>query len=272
MTAFRPGFIPSHLSGKVDDFRTEPDGNVSFSHPEAALGLGPEESRKRISPQQYMATFDGKTRSLDMQGALKNQYDPLNAPYQSLSTVLRDRIAGGIRGAASWGTSSQGRSVGTAALLSGLAGGGLGAYMANRSGGSELGNGLLYALLAGAIGAGGTAIAQNQLGKRYGQEKTAASAAVEDIIDAVMGSSMSPGDKSQALQAVAKLQAWQRGELANLLRTASGAAVGVIITRYLGAKGLLPIAAGGILGALISNSSRIGSSLPKINSIGHLSR
>ena len=56
-------------------------------------------------------------------------------------------------------------------------------------------------------------------------------------------------------------------ELSDLLDEASGAGIGMLVMRFLGAKGLLPYAAGGIIGALLGSHGDGA----QYNSMGQLS-
>lgn len=161
-----PSYVPPHLRGQVWDFRNEPDGNISFAHPEAGNGLSPDMSRVKLTPEQYKKTFDRMERLADLRGAAAEQYAPLDHRPETSSRQWNNRIAGALRGAYDWGTSTQGKGVGTAGLLSALVGG-VGGYMwGDHTGENKIGKALTMALLAGGLGAAGTALAQRGHNKR----------------------------------------------------------------------------------------------------------
>ena len=257
MTGQLPTFIPPHLRGKVSDFQQDPSGSVSFAHDEAALGLGPEQSRRTIPIDQYKKTFDREYRLRNFDESMNGQYAPRRATNRAQD--FSQWVANTARSGFDWGTSSNGKAVGTAGLLAALAGGGLGAWVGKQRGEGVGSSALIAALLAGTAGAGLTA---------YGQRKQA-SDVVGQIVQAVTGDpSLGPAERAAMLRGAAVMSRNQREELADLLRTATGAGVGAIIMRFMGAKGLLPAMAGGIVGALVGSS--IGRS-PKYNAMGQLS-
>ena len=267
---FTPSYYPPHLVGKVGDFRTEPGGNVSFTHNEAATGgFGPEENRKVISPDQYKQTFDEQYRLANPEVSMRGQYGLPSIP-KSRSREFQDWLADTVQSGLRWGTGSQAKSVGTSALLSALAGGALGTYL-NRDEESPISKGLLYALMAGGLGAGATAMAQHTANARRAAMLKSASYSDDVILGAIMNdNSLSMAQKQACLRALASASGSDRAQLGALLRGVVGSAAGALIMKFLGAKGLLPMAAGGIMGALI------GAGLPfasgnKYNSLGQLS-
>lgn len=265
-----PEYVPPHLRGKVWDFREEPGGNISFAHPDAAPGLGPSDSRVSIGRDVYDKTFSKAHRYGGFSGAMRGQYAPLNRVPRSPGESLNDMIAGKLRGLYDWGTSTQGKSIGTAGLLSSLAGG-IGGYMLGASNGEpSIKKSLILALLAGAAGAGTMALSQRNHNKREAWlSKKASSMDVASGIISLLESDrrMSGQDRAKVLQAIVDLRSHEREELYRLLRASAGAGVGALAMRFLGAKGLLPMAAGAILGGLIGGR-RPG---PKYNAQGQLS-
>lgn len=260
-----PPYVPPHLRGKVGDFRMEPDGKVSFSDPERALGLGPEMSRKTISMDQYRKTFDESYRDANLEESLSGQYASPIARQTNWQTDIRDRIAKSVRGGLEWGTTTQGRAVGTSALLAGLLGAGVGAWSATRQGESPWGKGALYALLSGALGAGGTALLQHQNNKREAFLKSAS--LIEDVVAQALAREhgLSGHEKAMLIRAASELRERDAEQLSQLLRGAAGAGVGVMIVKFLKLKGLLPMIAGGIIGAALA-----GRKQPHRNALGQL--
>jgi len=261
-----PEYIPPHLNGQVMDFRAEPDGKISFYHPEASKGLDPESSRVKISPEEYDQTFDQQHRRGDFTDSMNGQY-ALRRP-KSESQKINDAVAGKIRSAYEWGTSSQGKGVGTAALLAAL-GGAAGGYMwGNYTGEGKMKKSLLMALLAGGVGAGTTALAQRQHNTReaFYQNKQASSDTQHVLIRALENDpTVSASERAMLLRELARVPDQQRDELYHLLRTTIGAGAGMLVMRFLKAKGLLPMMAGAILGGMAGSAS--GRS-PEYNAMG----
>lgn len=267
MTGKLPTYIPPHLEGKVSDFRQDPSGSVSFAHDEAALGLGPEQSRRTIPLDQYKQTFDRDYRLRNFNESMTGQYAPRRATNraQDFSQWVADTARSGF----DWGTSSQGKAVGTAGLLAALAGGGLGAWLGKQQGEGVGSKALIGALLAGTATAGLTAYGQRNHNLRTAALGKQASDVVGQIVEAVTSDpSLGPADRAAMLRGAAAMSHNQRDELSDLIRTATGAGVGVLIMRFMSAKGLLPAMAGGIVGAMVGRS--IGRS-PKYNAMGQLS-
>lgn len=260
-----PPYVPPHLRGKVGDFRMEPGGQVSFSDPEHALGLGPEMSRKSISMDQYRKTFDENYRNSNLAESLSGQYASPIARQTNWQTDIRDRIAKAVRGGLEWGTTTQGRAVGTSALLSGLLGAGVGAWSASHQGESPWGKGALYALLAGTLGAGGTALLQHQNNKREAFLKSASM--IENVVMQALSrdDGLTDSEKVMLLRASSKLRERDAEQLSQLLRGAAGAGAGMLIVKFLKLKGLLPMIAGGIIGAALA-----GRKSPRRNALGQL--
>ena len=94
---------------------------------------------------------------------MNNQYAPLERMGKTPARSMNEGIANAIRGAFDWGTSAQGKAVGTVGLISAL-GGGLGSYLWDRKQGrsGSANKVLLTALLAGLVGAGSTALGQQR--------------------------------------------------------------------------------------------------------------
>jgi hypothetical protein len=162
-----PDYVPPHLRGKVWDFKNEDDGTVSFAHPEASLGLSPEQSRVKLNAEQYANTFDQAHRLGNLSKSMTAQYAPLERKATPPAKNINDGIANFLRSALGWGTSSQGKAIGTAGLLSAL-GGGVASSMWDLQKGNDVSpnKALLLALLAGAAGAATTAWGQNKYNRR----------------------------------------------------------------------------------------------------------
>lgn len=255
MTGKTPPYVPPHLVGRVGNFeQPSPGGPVSFDDLRNSDGLG--DPRRSMPLDQYKKTFDSNYRNHNFEDSIVGQYGGSGSTPTTFSSQLQDWIAQKARKGFDWGTSSQGKAVGTVGLLSAIAGGGIGALSAARSGeGGILSRGALYALLAGGAGAAGTVVAQKQHNLRESTLRKSASAE-ETLARAVMSDpSVSSSDRAEALRAISRMSDDQTDELSTLVRMLGGAAVGVAIVRFLRAKGLMSAAAGGIIGALLGASS-----------------
>jgi hypothetical protein len=257
-TDFIPEFVPDHLRGQVSDFQVEPDGQVSFAHPRAGLGLS--DSRVKLPVEQLRQTFDRDARMRDFSSSLRGQYNP-DVPQDSLGNTISQSIGGGLRRAFDWGTSESGRAVGTAGLLSLLAGG-VGGYALGRRGEHEspVKTALIGALLAGALGAGVSAYGQNKMQRRNAflaqgdaMYKSGSLEVTAALIRAVNNDqTLRAQEKVELLRAMTRLREREKDELYRSIRVAIGAGAGLLISRFLRAKGLLPALVGGILGAGIA--------------------
>ena len=262
-----PPYVPPHLQGKVSDFEQDGAGTISFSHPEVATGgLGRDGARRAITQDQYKQTFDRDYRLKNWDKSIENQYG-LPASPTNRAEEFKKWLAEKAQSGFDWGTSSQGKAVGTAGLLSALAGGAVGAWRGHQNG-TPVSSGLLYALAAGTAGAGITALTQGQHNKREAFLKQASSS-IDIIIQALENdNSMSSSQKADCLRALSKVSDAEMSDLSALLRTAAGAGGGMLIAKFLGAKGLIPFAAAGILGSMFGSPDRPGK---KYNHMGQLS-
>lgn len=251
-----PEYVPPHLRGKVWDFRNEPGGAVSFYHPEAAMGLAPDQSRARLGEEKYKQTFDRAHRLSNFTDSMEGQYAPLERLNKTPARRMNEGIADKLRGALDWGTSTQGKAVGTAGLLSAL-GGGLASFLWDYRKGqpAKPGRILLTALLAGGAGAGGTALGQARHNAREKHlSKNASMEVATALIRILEGDpTLSRYDRARVLSALSEAPDRDKNELYRLLRTSVGAGAGMIAMRFLGAKGLLPMLAGGILGGMVGS-------------------
>lgn len=265
-----PEYVPPHLRGKVWDFRNEGDGTVSFAHPEAYMGLSPAQSRAKVTAEQYAQTFDPAHRLGDLSGSMRGQYAPIERMGKTPAKQMNEGIANYLRKALGWSTSSQGKAIGTAGLLSAV-GGGLGSYLWDKSQDSEAspGRAMLMALIAGGLGAAGTAWGQSRHNRRENFLSKTASLEVATALVRLLENdpSLSRSDRAHILQALARAPDRDRDQLYGLLRTSAGAGAGMLAVRFLGAKGLLPMLAGGILGGMLGSRS----AGPKRNAQGQLS-
>jgi hypothetical protein len=252
----RPDYIPPHLRGQVFDFRNENDGTISFAHPEAHLGLSPRDSRVKLTKEQYNQTFDPLYQKDNWTDSMNSMYAPLNRIPKTQGQKLNEGIANYLRKAFDWGTSDQGKAVGTAGLLSALAGG-VGSYMWGRhTGDPSISRSLLLALLAGGLGAAGTAYAQNKHNRR--EAWLAKSSSAGDVTNGLIrmlenDPSLSSWERAQLLRTLAGVDRRDRDELYRLARTSIGVGAGILVMRFLKAKGLLPMLAGGILGGMLGS-------------------
>ncbi len=263
-TPFQPEYIPPHLQGRVSDLRREVDGRMSFFDPQAAKGtFGPEASRQFVAPDVFRSTFDPATRSNGLVDAVQSQYG-MPQPNRNYATMLRDWTVDKAHQGLDWGTSSQGKSVGTAGLISALAGGVGGMLGEDGSPGKSL----LYALLAGGAGAGLTALGQHYNNRREGALKQASFADTDLLSLLSQNFSIPDYDKQRYTNCFSRLSYSEKNELAKLLRMSAGAAAGALIARYLSGKGLLTTIAGGMLGAFVGRATGPQQSY---NALGQLS-
>jgi hypothetical protein len=264
-----PGYVPPHLRGKVWDFKNEDDGTISFAHPEASMGLSPSQSRVKLDTDQYAKTFDQAHRFGDLSNSMTGQYAPLEQAGQTSAKKMNEGIANALRGALGWGTSSQGKAVGTVGLLSALGAGAASSLWDLQKGDKVSTNkALIMALLAGTAVAGGTAWGQSKHNRRENFLKTASMDVAIGLVRLLEGDpSLSGHDKAQILSALSRAPDSDRNQLYQLLKTAAGAGAGVLAARFLGARGLLPMLAGGILGGMLGGRG----SGPKRNAQGQLS-
>lgn len=265
MSAFTPDFIPPHLAGDLSQFRKSPDGSVSFvdQDPQRANGLGPGLGRTTLSPEAAAATFDRDYRlqhSGDVaDGAGYGSKQRFGSDLQGTADLAARWVGDRMRGASSTASGS----VAAAGLLAALAGGALGVKTADpESYQSPMTRGVLYALLGGGLGA---------LGLRYlqssGQRKSASSGSDEQarILAALaLDPNLSAQQKAAMVPALNSLSRSEQIELSGVIRQMGGAAVGLLIARFLGMKGLLPMAVAGMLGAAIASPS------PHRNALGQI--
>lgn len=278
-----PGYIPEHLRGKVDSFRQEPDGRISFRHDAAGLGeFGdtPGGGRKFVTPEQYKMTFDSDYRVKNLAKSMEGQYGVDRYPT-SFGRMANEAIGGKIRDALDWGTSSQGKSTATAGLLSALTGGIGGTIWAARNGEENpVKKGLLMALLSGVAGTGAAALLADRSNRRAAFEaerratmaKQASSVSDETayLRSVVLGDSrLSSAEKADILKALARMRDGEREELADNARKLFGFGAGMYIARVLFSKGLIPSVIGGMIGAAMLSSDK--RSKPKMNPWGQLS-
>lgn len=252
-----PKYVPPHLRGKVWDFRNEPGGNVSFQHPEATVGLPTEKARVTLTPEEYKLGFDSTYRLTHPDKAFGSAgYAPMQARPSDVLNKTNTAVANGISKAIDWGTSSQGKAVGTAGLLSALAGG-VGGYMwAQHDGENPLKRALLMALLTGGLGAAGTAWTQSNHNRREAWLSKQSNADPVQVIVSILQSdpSVNQAHLQTIMTALNQARQSDREDLVRLLRTTAGAGAGALALRFLGAKGLLPMLAGGIIGGLLASS------------------
>jgi len=265
-----PDFVPPPLRGRIGDFRNEPDGSVSFAHPEVTLGASPDDARVRLSQEQYKQTFDTDYRRRHPIESLRGMYNGQEP------TNLRDTITGGIgrslRRFYDWGTSDGGKAVGTAGLLSALAGGIGGFMLGRRNGESGVRKALIAALLAGGLGAAASAYSQrrNNARQRWLDKQASASPVTAALIHALESDpSLSQLERARLLRAMANLGQRERDDLYRSMRTAFGAGAGVLVARFLGSRGLLPMVAGGVIGAIVGNAA--SPPRTRYNALGQLS-
>lgn len=264
-----PTYIPPHLRDRVSDFRREADGAVSFSHPDAFPGLSGEATRAKVSPDQFSRTFDLPTRFGALSKAINEQYAPLERAGVTSARRINDSIALNLRKALNWGTSTQGKAIGTAGLLAAL-GGGIGSYALDKYRGQDTSHGkaLLLALLAGGLGAAGTAWGQGRHNRRESFLSKTASTEVAVALQRLLENdpSLSRQDRVRLLDALTRLNTTDMNQVYRLVRTSAGIGAGALVARFLGAKGLLPLLLGGILGGLVAGGDR-----PRRNAQGQLS-
>lgn len=256
-TGVVPEYIPHHLRGKVNTSRNEPDGMVSFMDTDAASGLSPEYSRVTLNRDRYDKTFDPQTRRLKFPDALREQYAPLEQENADpLNTVIGQKL----RQAFDYATSTRGRAIGTAGGLSALAGG-MGGFLLNRFREKSPWSGALWgSLLAGGLGSLATAIMQRQWQKREQAmnvaqaafDKSASTAGLVRVLE--NDPTLTSQARAQILMSLSRAPEQTQADVGRLLRTTAGVGAGMLIMRFLRAKGLLPILTGGILGGIIGHN------------------
>lgn len=248
--SFTPEYVPPHLAGRVSDFRRDTSGNVSFSDPKSALGtFGPEASRVTVTPDVFNSTFTGAGWT-DLGHTVNNQYGA-EKPPATFGTTIRDFVTGNVRKGLDYGLSSQGRTVGTAGLLAGLAGGAWGTLGENGS----IGKGLVSSLIAGGGAAALTALFQGEANRQSSSLAKSAYADTDLLSLLSTDSSIPDHQKRQYLAAFQRLSRNEQSELSRMVRMVGGFGVGAVIARYLGGKGLLATAVGGMLGALVGRAT-----------------
>lgn len=270
-----PGYIPPHLQGKVDSFRNEPDGRISFRHDEAGQGgFGDSDGggRKYITKEQYKLTFDPKHRLANLAQASRDAYGlpryPTNAAME-----FNDWLGKKLRKGLDWGLSTEGRTAGTSGVLAALAGGVGGTLLAQRAGEeSPIKKGLLMALLAGATGVGMSAFMQDRNNRResmLAQKSASISDEAAYLRSVILGESkLGSSEKASVLKGLAKMDEDERNELAERARKLFGFGAGMYIARVLFSKGLIPPLVGGIIGAALLTPSN----KPKLNPWGQPSK
>ena len=277
-----PAYIPPHLQGKVQDFRKEPDGNISFEDHAVPSGLsGPGMNRTKMTPEEYKKTFDRNYLLQNPVQAIREQYQGLDSRIPlTQSQRIQRAIGSGLGKAWDWGNSGTGKSVLTTGLLSALAGGGLGAFRSMRDEDPEssgpIRRGLLYALMAGTAGAGLTAFLQNRASRRqqyaypFSDTPTKqASAMPGNVMIAIANDpSLSQAQRAAIIEVLQRMPSYQRQDTFLSARQFAGVGVGVAIARVLAGKGLLPSMIGGMLGLALASGGR--PSAPK-NKLGQFS-
>lgn len=266
-----PGYIPNHLQGKVDSFRNEPDGRISFRHDEGGQGgFGDSDGggRKYITNEQYKLTFDPKYRLTNLGQASRDAYGLPRYPTNA-AREFNDWLGGKLRKGLDWGLSTEGRTAGTSGVLAALAGGVGGTLLAQRAGDEHpIRKGLLMALLAGATGAGMSTFMQDRNNRResmLAQKRAAVSDEAAYLRSVILGEDkLGASEKASVLKGLAKMDDDERDELAERSRKLFGFGAGMYIARVLFSKGLIPALVGGIIGAALLTPSN----KPKLNPWG----
>lgn len=270
-----PSYVPPHLVGKVDSFRNETDGRISFRHDAAGQGgFGDSDGggRKYITKDQYKLTFDPNYRLANLGRIAKDSYGIPRYPT-SAASEFNEWLGGKLRNGLDWGLSTEGRTVGTSGVLAALAGGVGGTLLAQRSGDEHpIRKGLLMALLAGTTGAGMSAFLQDRNNRResiLAQKSAAVSDEAAYLRSVILGESkLGASEKASVLKGLAKMNDDERDELAERARKLFGFGAGMYIARVLFSKGLIPPIVGGIIGAALLSSSN----KPKLNPWGQPSK
>lgn len=248
--------IPPHLRGRVTNVQEEGPNQfvINDSH---GNGLpGDRGLRQELNLRQYQATFDPDYRRRNFTRSMKEQYGAAEDPPKTGTERVAGMVSGVLGNSYRAATSSQGKSLASAGLISALIGGGLGAWSARRGDKPAIPRAVLFAALSGMLGAGGLAYSQSRhnqnesrLGKSAGLKK---SASVSRIIREISNDkSLSATEKSSLLKAVARLDTPDQREL-SLMMGLSGVAAGAIASRFLRSKGLLLPALGGMIGLMAS--------------------
>lgn len=248
--------IPSYLQGQIYDVQADPNGGISFQHPAANPGFNSQSmGRIHLDPEQAKATFDQNYRLLNQQDALEHQYmPPRRVP---MGERMERGIAGWLKQKGSELTGSTGKNIATAGLLSALAGGAGGAWMASNSGEPILDKAVLYALLAGSAGAGLSALNEYSGKKSLESGGLLKSASVSSAISS--DPTLSGRQKDFLSSAVSQLPSKDRAELEQMLYKYGGAAVGVLVAKFLGLRGFVAPSVLAMLGFAIGSALSGGS-------------
>lgn len=217
------------------------------------------------------STFDQSYIKANPYDAAVDRFQPYNSsPLRMVQGFMRDRgidPAGSIR--------NMGQNPYTAAIAPSLVGAGLGAalkYFSNRRTGDSGGYVLPSLLGAGAAGLLGYGVNKYMNQPKFvqpnGVRKFAffSDPAEEFIRRTVMQSTdIAFSEKQMVANALPSMSSRDKEDLRQKLLTYSGAGLGMVIVKFMGSKGLLPLAIGGILGGLAGNQL---SSFTQTNSLG----
>lgn len=256
-----PESAPPYLQGQLSDMHDEPGGGVNFIHPAGNLGQPDQESaRVHLSPEQTRATFDVGYRSSDPEQAVNDEYMP---PRPVMFGERMQRGVGGwLKNHLGGGSDSTLKNIAGTGLLGAIAGGAGGAYLAAKNDQPMLDKAVLYALLGGAGAAGISAYLNHQNAKTVAGMRKQAS-----VMQALnLDSSMNDQQKMMLLEAISKLPQRQHDELEHLVGSAGGAAVGLLIAKYLGMRGVLSPLAMALIGGSIGQS--MTGKQPRYNAFG----
>jgi len=262
-----PSFVPGHLSGRVADFRNEPNGNVSFFDSNAATsdprGYYDDKTMTRriaMSPTDYKSTFDRSSMLMNMGKSVDTMYAAPNTRTRGIQDILTDVLRGGLDKV----TATPARTMATAGVLGAL-GTGLAGYQAAKNFDMDApGTGILASLLGGALGAGGVYMAQRNA-RSHDLTKQASTAADILLASIMSDPNLSTMQRQMTLQALMRVNNQDAEQLATAVRTAGGGAAGMLIMQFLAGKGLIPALFGGALGAIIG---RMTGSQPRKNAFG----
>ena len=248
------------------------EGSIAVPNP---LSYDANNSSIYMAPEEWRATYDKSFQAASPYTAALNSYYNPTQSNRTMGYTLGNSLNNFRK---TWGGRA-GSILDKGPLIGGLASaapglllGGLGTAAVNTVTGNDTGhnvmrNALIAALLTGGLGAfsgymrkykpisAQTPDTQGYKSAAYGEAYTPgapASYVVSSAIQAAPG--MSFNERSKLMAGVAQLDANSLQQLAQALSTASGAAIGAIVSRFLLNKGLIGTVLGAIFGGAVAKA------------------
>jgi len=251
-----PDYIPTHLVGRVSDFREEADGRVSFT--DIAPDAGGGAQRSVLNKEDFRKTFNETDRINNPEDYRVNAYGTGPQNKKSLQQMITDTAGGWVNNGMKWSAGGGALRTGAtaAALAATLAGGykAFGKYRDGNGAGSSLGSGLKTGIGAAALAALATAgyHAWTKGESAHDIRKEASYGGSQSIADMMQGDmNLSFQQKADMLRAIGSLTANDRYMLTRMLSTVSGAAIGATISRFLLGKSPMGMLMGGLMGGAV---------------------